>query len=201
MPPARSVALLIHGPNAACSRRSTALSWLARGLWDAGVCSLRRFLIAKTKIWAFFATFLRLGTLFRLCKTEAGYRAVSHLRFCAADLRLDALKQSPIAKKLQPRPVFVFVPLGWARGGAGLAHAALVTHGKESNAMGGAGLVLSVEWRVSHFLPLLPPKRANGAVFAQNRRFDVAIYGEDVDERKVDGKNPPPSPTVYKTDT
>ena len=59
-----------------------------------------------------FATFLRLGTLFRLCKTEAGYRAVVHLRFCSVDLRLDALKQSPIAKKLQPRPVFCF----WAFG-------------------------------------------------------------------------------------
>ena len=93
------------------------------------------------------------------------------------------------------------MPLGWARGGAGLAHAALLTHRKESNVIGWAGLVLSVERQVSHFLPLLPLKRANGAVFAQNRRFDVAIYGEDVDERKVDGKNPPPSPTVYKTDT
>lgn len=40
-----------------------------------------------------------------------------------------------------------------------------------------------------------------GLFFAQDRRFNVAIYGEDVDERKVDRKNPPPSPTVYKTDT
>lgn len=51
------------------------------------------------------------------------------------------------------------------------------------------------------FSPFFAPRRANGAVFAQDRRFDVAIYGEDVDERKVDRKNPPPSPTVYKTDT
>ena len=186
MPPACSVALRCCGSPGAYGLRS---------LFVTAVFN------CENKNPGAFATFLRLGTPFRLCKTETGYRAVAHLRFCAADLRLGALKQSPIAKKLQPRPVFVFAPLGWARGGAGLAHVSLVTHGKESNAMGGAGLVLSVEWRVSHFLPLLPPKRANGAVFAQNRRFDVAIYGEDVDERKVDGKNPPPSPTVYKTDT
>ena len=132
------------------------------GCWGLFVTAV---LNCENKNLGVFATFLRLGTLFRLCKTETCYRAVAHLRFCSVDLRLDALKQSPIAKKLQPRPVFVSGPLGWARGGAGLAHVALVTHGKESNAMGGAGLALSVEWRVSHFLPLLPLKRANGAVF------------------------------------
>ena len=77
--------------------------------------------------------------------------------------------------------------------------AVLVTHGKESNEQ--IPTVPWAFWRASHFLPLFAPRRANGAVFAQNRRFDVAIYGEDVDERKVDRKNPPPSPTVYKTDT
>lgn len=150
MPPACSVALRCCGSPGAYGLRS---------LFVTAVFN------CENKNPGAFATFLRLGTLFRLCKTETGYRAVAHLRFCSVDLRLDALKQSPIAKKLQPRPVFVSGPLGWARGGAGLAHVALVTHGKESNAMGGAGLALFVEWRVSHFLPLLPLKRANGAVF------------------------------------
>ena len=162
MPPA-GIASLTHGPDAA---RGAALR--CRGSPGAyGLLGSVRYggsQLRKQKSGR-FCNFFAIGALFRLCKTEAGYRAVVHLRFCSVELRLDALKQSPSAKKLQPRPVFVSGPLRWARGGAGLAHVALVTHGKESNAMGGAGLALSVEWRVSHFLPLLPLKRANGAVF------------------------------------
>ena len=102
-----------------------------RGLFVAAVFDCRN------KNLDAFATFLRLGTPFRLCKAKTGYRAVAHLRFCAADLRPGALRQFLIAKKLQSRPVFVFVPLGRDRGGVGLAHVALVTHRKESNAIGG----------------------------------------------------------------
>ena len=73
-----------------------------RGLFVAAVFDCRN------KNLDAFATFLRLGTPFRLCKAETGYRAVAHLRFCAADLRPGALRQSLIAKKLQSRPVFCF---------------------------------------------------------------------------------------------
>lgn len=48
------------------------------------------------------------------------------------------------------------------------------------------------------FSPFFAPRRANGAVFAQNRRSDVAIYGEDVDERKVDRKKPHLPPPFAK---
>ena len=81
---------------------------LAKDLWAARVRSLRRFSIAETKIWVFFATFLRLGTPFRLCKAKTGCCEAAHLRFYAADPRLGALRQSLIAKKLQSRSIFCF---------------------------------------------------------------------------------------------
>ena len=77
-----------------------------RGLFVAAVFDCRN------KNLDAFATFLRLGTPFRLCKAETGYRAVAHLWFCAADLRPGALRQSLIAKKLQSSQFFVFVPFG-----------------------------------------------------------------------------------------
>ena len=155
----------------------------------------------ENKNLGIFATFLRLGTLFRLCKTETGYRAVAHLRFCTADLRLDALRQSLIAKKLQPRPVFCFCAFGmgsrWR--GTGARGVDDTRERKQRYRWGRSGVVRGVA--SSPLSPPFAPKASEWGCFSQNRRFDVAIYGEDVDERKVDGKNPPPSPTVYKTDT
>lgn len=77
-----------------------------RGLFVAAVFGCRN------KNLDAIATFLRLGTPFRLCKAETGYHAVAHLRFCAADLRPGTLRQSLIAKKLQSRPVFCFCAFG-----------------------------------------------------------------------------------------
>jgi len=91
-----------------------------------------------------FATFLRLGTPFRLRKAETGYREADYLRFYAADLCFGTLRQSLIAKKLQSRPVFCL----W--GGLEAARDCRVrrrfTHRKENNAIDEAGLVLSVGW-------------------------------------------------------
>lgn len=61
-----------------------------------------------------FATFLRLGTPFRLRKAETGYREADYLRFYAADLCFGTLRQSLIAKKLQSRPIFCFLASGVA---------------------------------------------------------------------------------------
>ena len=91
-----------------------------------------------------FATFLRLGTPFRLRKAETGYREADYLRFYAADLCFGTLRQSLIAKKLQSRPIFCFWPLGWPRSGAGCRARRRFTYRKENNAIGEAGLVLSV---------------------------------------------------------
>lgn len=93
-----------------------------------------------------FATFLRLGTPFRLRKAETGYREADYLRFYAADLCFGTLRQSLIAKRLQSRPIFCFWPLGRPRSGAGCHARRRFTYRKENNAIGGAGLVLSVGW-------------------------------------------------------
>ena len=55
-----------------------------------------------------FATFLRLGTLFRPRKAKTSRRAGIYLRFCASDYDPIGSQQSPIAKMLQSRPVFCF---------------------------------------------------------------------------------------------
>ena len=56
-----------------------------------------------------FATFLRLGTPFRLRKAETGYREADYLRFYAADLCFGTLRQSLIANKLQSKPIYCFL--------------------------------------------------------------------------------------------
>lgn len=151
--PQASIASLIHGPNAARLQRSAALLWLARGLWTAESVRYGGFQLRKQKSGR-FCDFLRLGTPFRLCKTETGYRAVAHLRFCAADLRLGALKQSPIAKKLQPRPVFCFCAFGmgsrWCGTGARVVGDAWER--KQRYGWGGPGVVRGVA-----SFPLSPP--------------------------------------------
>ena len=81
---------------------------LAKGLWAVQVRLLRRFPIAETIIWVFLQLFLRLGTPFRIRKAEMDCCAAVHLRFCASDLHLGALRQSLIAKKLQSRSIFCF---------------------------------------------------------------------------------------------
>lgn len=94
-----------------------------------------------------FATFLRLGTPFRLRKAETGYREADYLRFYAADLCFGTLRQSLIAKKLQSRPIFCFWPLGGGLEAARDCRAPpRLTYRKGSNAIGEAGLVLSVGW-------------------------------------------------------
>ena len=62
----------------------------------------------RNKNLGVFATFLRLGTPFRLCKAKTGRREAAHLRFYAVDPHLGALRQSLIAKKLQSRSFFCF---------------------------------------------------------------------------------------------
>ena len=139
MPPACSVALRCCGSPGAYGLRS---------LFVTAVFN------CENKNPGAFATFLRLGTPFRLCKTETGYRAVAHLRFCAADLRLGALKQSPIAKKLQPRPVFCFCAFGmgsrWCGTGARVVGDAWER--KQRYGWGGPGVVRGVA-----SFPLSPP--------------------------------------------
>ena len=151
MPPARGAALRCRGSPGAYGLRSLFVTEVFN---------------CENKNLGVFATFLRLGTLFRLCKTETGYRAVAHLRFCTADLRLDALKQSPIAKKLQPRPVFCFCAFGmgsrWR--GTGARGVGDAWERKQRYRRGRSGVVRGVaSFPLSP--PFLPLKRANGAVF------------------------------------
>lgn len=94
-----------------------------------------------------FATCLRLGTPFRLRKAETGYREADYLRFYAADLCFGTLRQSLIAKKLQSRPIFCFFGLwGGLEAARGCRARRRFTYRKENNAIGEAGLVLSVGW-------------------------------------------------------
>lgn len=71
-----------------------------------------------------FATCLRLGTPFRLRKAETGYREADYLRFYAADLCFGLWGGLEAARGCRARRRF--------------------TYRKENNAIGEAGLVLSV---------------------------------------------------------
>ena len=73
----------------------------------------------RNKNLGVFATFLRLGAPFRLCKAKTGCREAAHLRFYAADPHLGALRQSLIAKKLQSRVIFCFWILVRVQSGMG----------------------------------------------------------------------------------
>ncbi len=73
----------------------------------------------RNKNLGVFATFLRLGAPFRLCKAKTGCREAAHLRFYAADPHLGALRQPLIAKKLQSRVIFCFWILVRVQSGMG----------------------------------------------------------------------------------
>ena len=105
----------IRGPNTAhlraqycppCAQRC-AIVCLLRTCGLPGSVRCGGFQLQKQKSGC-FATFLRLGTPFRLCKAKTGCCEAAHLRFYAADPHLGALRQSLIAKKLQSRSIFCF---------------------------------------------------------------------------------------------
>ena len=73
----------------------------------------------RNKNLGVFATFLRLGTPFRLCKAKTGCCEAAHLRFYAVDPHLGVLRQSLIAKKLQSRSIFCFWILARAQSDTG----------------------------------------------------------------------------------
>lgn len=125
---------------------SAALSCASKDLWAARVRSSRRFSIAETKIWALLQLFLRLGTPFRLRKAETGYREADYLRFYAADLCFGTLRQSLIAKSCNLGQFFVFGLWGGLEAARAVVRGRRFTYRKENNAIGEAGLVLSVGW-------------------------------------------------------
>lgn len=64
--------------------------------------------IAKTKILTFLQLFFRLRTLFHSRKAEKGPFCSCLLHFLSRDLRIGTTRQSAIAKKLHPDPIFCF---------------------------------------------------------------------------------------------